>query len=87
MPIALIIFGHNKDLEILQDFAGQNGMGVVCAEVSGSVGVGYFRQEDMLDCLSLSEHIGVAYTLYKIAQLIIPCLPHPSPTNSSCSLK
>ena len=54
MPIALIILGRNKDLEILEDFAGQNGMDVVCAEVGGSVSIGYFRQEDILARLFVS---------------------------------
>ena len=43
-------------------------MNVVCAEVGGSVGVCYFRQKGMLDCLSLLENIDVACTLYKIVQ-------------------
>ena len=43
-------------------------MDVVFVEVGGSVSVCYFRQEDMLDCLSLLENIDVACTLYKIVQ-------------------
>ena len=46
-----------EDMAVLEDFAGRNEMDVVSVEVWGSVGLGYFREDDMLDCLSLLEHL------------------------------
>ena len=85
MPIGLILMQHTEDLEVLEDFAARNEMEVVSVEVSGSFGLGYFEEDDILDCLSLLEHLGLACALYRIAQPIIPCPPQPSPTNSDVS--
>ena len=53
MPIGLILMQHTEDLEVLEDFAARNEMEVVSVEVSGSFGLGYFEENDILDCLSL----------------------------------
>ena len=37
--------GHVKDLEGLEVFAGRNEMDMVFVEVSGSVSLGYFRED------------------------------------------
>ena len=45
VPKCLILMGYVKDLEGLEDFAGRNEMDMVFAEVSGSVSLGYFRED------------------------------------------
>ena len=66
-PFALIIVSHRKALELLEDFAGRNAMAVGSAEVGGLSGLGYFTQDDLLDTLSLLQHLVVACILYEIA--------------------
>lgn len=87
MPKALIFMKNMEDLEVLEDFAGRNEMDVVGVEVGGSVGLGYYAEDDMLDCLSLLEHLSLACTLYRIAEPVIPCPPLPSPSISDCSVE
>ena len=87
MPIALILMKNMEDLEVLEDFAGRNELDVVGVEVGGYVGFSYYREDDMLDSLSLLEHLRLACTLYRIAEPVIPCPPHPSPSISDCSVK
>ena len=82
MPVGLILMNLVEDMAVLEDFAGRNEMDVVSVEVWGSVGLGYFREDDMLDCLSLLEHLSLACTLYRITEPIIPCPPQSSPTIS-----
>ena len=48
MPKCLILMGHVKDLEGLEEFAGGNEMDIVLAEVSGSSSLGYLREDDCL---------------------------------------
>ena len=64
-------------------FAVRNEMDVVSAEVSGSVGLGYFKKDDMLNCLSLLELYGLACILYTIDLSIIPTLPQTSPPSQT----
>ena len=90
-PVDLIIVSHREDLVLLQDFAGRNAMALVSAEVGGLSGLGYFTQDDLLDTLSLLQHLCVACILYKIALPIVPLPPHASPpsllSDSSSSLE
>ena len=41
----LVLMGHVKDLESLEDFAGRNEIDMVFAEVTGYVSLGYFRED------------------------------------------
>ena len=79
MPKCLILMGHVKDLEGLEDFVGRNEMDMVFSGQLICQSWLFYR-----GCLSLLEHLSLACIPKRIDQPIIPCPSQPSPTISNC---